>query len=58
MDITENKLNEICRAFAMGWTIDHIAIVEAVPEEQVRQILNDNTERIQELKLFYKAMEV
>lgn len=56
--VTENQMNEICKAFVCGKTIECISEVEQIPFEQVKQILKDNSERVQELKSFYKTMGV
>jgi hypothetical protein len=59
MDIkTEPQINEICKAFVYGRTIEDIAAVEELPVEDVKQLLSDNAEKVQELKTFYKSMGV
>ena len=58
MDISDDIVNNICKSFAMGWTIEHIANIEQLPIDEVKQVLNDNADRVKELKIFYKAMEV
>lgn len=56
--MSENQTNELCKAFVLGKTIEDISVIEEIPVEQVRQILNDNPEKIQELKQFYKTLGV
>ena len=61
MDIknfTEPQINEICKAFVYGRTFEDIAAVEELPVEDVKQLLSDNAEKVQELKTFYKSMGV
>lgn len=61
MDIkkfTEPQINEICKAFVYGRTIEDIAAVEELSVEDVKQLLSDNAEKVQELKTFYKSMGV
>lgn len=57
-NLTEPQINEICKAFVYGRTIEDIAAVEELPVEDVKQLLSDNTEKVQELKTFYKSMGV
>jgi hypothetical protein len=56
--LTEPQINEICKAFVYGRTIEDIAAVEELPVEDVAQLLSDNAEKVQELKTFYKSMGV
>lgn len=56
--LSEPQVNEICKAFVYGRTIEDIAAVEELPVEDVKQILGDNTEKVQELRQFYKSMGV
>ncbi len=56
--ITEPQINEICKAFVYGRTIEDIAAVEELPVEDVAQLLKDNAEKVQQLKTFYKSMGV
>lgn len=56
--LTEPQINEICKAFVYGRTIEDIAAVEELPVEDVKQLLSDNAEKVQELKTFYKSMGV
>jgi DNA-directed RNA polymerase specialized sigma24 family protein len=57
-NLTEPQINEICKAFVYGRTIEDIAAVEELPVEDVKQLLSDNAEKVQELKTFYKSMGV
>jgi DNA-directed RNA polymerase specialized sigma24 family protein len=57
-NLAEPQINEICKAFVYGRTIEDIAAVEELPVEDVKQLLSDNTEKVQELKTFYKSMGV
>ena len=56
--LTEPQINEICKAFVYGRTIEDIAAVEELAVEDVKQLLSDNAEKVQELKTFYKSMGV
>lgn len=56
--LTEPQINEICKAFVYGRTIEDIAAVEELSVEDVKQLLNDNAEKVQQLKTFYKSMGV
>ena len=57
-NLTEPQINEICKAFVYGRTIEDIAAVEELSVEDVKQLLSDNTEKVQELRQFYKSMGV
>lgn len=57
-NLTEPQTNEICKAFVYGRTIEDIAAVEELPVEDVKQLLSDNAEKVQQLKTFYKSMGV
>ena len=57
-NLTEPQINEICKAFVYGRTIEDIASIEELSVEDVKQLLNDNAEKVQELKTFYKSMGV
>jgi DNA-directed RNA polymerase specialized sigma24 family protein len=57
-NLTEPQINEICKAFVYGRTVEDIAAVEELPVEDVKQLLSDNAEKVQELKTFYKSMGV
>jgi hypothetical protein len=57
-EITEPQINEICKAFVYGRTIEDIASIEQLPVTDVAQLLKDNAEKVQELKTFYKSMGV
>jgi hypothetical protein len=57
-EISEPQINEICKAFVYGRTIEDIAAVEELPVTDVAQLLKDNAEKVQELKTFYKSMGV
>lgn len=57
-NLTEPQINEICKAFVYGRTIEDIAAVEELSVEDVKQLLKDNAEKVQELKTFYKSMGV
>ena len=57
-NLTEPQINEICKAFVYGRTIEDIAAVEELPVEDVAQLLKDNAEKVQQLKTFYKSMGV
>ena len=50
------QISEICKAFVYGETIERIAEVEGHSVDEVKKILTDNTELVQELKQFYKSM--
>lgn len=56
--LSEPQVNEICKAFVYGRTIEDIAAVEELPVEDVKQLLSDNAEKVQELRQFYKSMGV
>ena len=56
--LSEPQVNEICKAFVYGRTIEDIAAVEELPVEDVKQILSNNAEKVQELRQFYKSMGV
>lgn len=57
-NLTEPQINEICKAFVNGHTTADIAVIEDIPEKDVKQILKDNNEKVQQLKTFYKSMGV
>jgi DNA-directed RNA polymerase specialized sigma24 family protein len=57
-NLTEPQINEICKAFVYGRTIEDIAAIEELSVEDVKQLLSDNAEKVQELKTFYKSMGV
>jgi DNA-directed RNA polymerase specialized sigma24 family protein len=57
-NLTEPQINEICKAFVYGRTVEDIAAIEELPVEDVKQLLSDNAEKVQELKTFYKSMGV
>jgi DNA-directed RNA polymerase specialized sigma24 family protein len=57
-NLTEPQINEICKAFVYGRTIEDIAAVEELPVEDVKQLISDNAEKVQELRQFYKSMGV
>ena len=57
-NLTEPQINEICKAFVYGRTIEDIASIEQLPVTDVAQLLKDNAEKVQELKTFYKSMGV
>lgn len=57
-NLTEPQINEICKAFVYGRTIEDIANIEQLPVTDVAQLLKDNAEKVQELKTFYKSMGV
>ena len=52
------QISEICKAFVYGETIERISEVEGYSVDEVKQVLTDNAELIQELKQFYKTMGV
>lgn len=56
--LSEPQVNEICKAFVYGRTIEDIAAVEELPVEDVKQLLSGNAEKVQELRQFYKSMGV
>ena len=56
--LTEPQINEICKAFVYGRTVEDIASIEQLPVTDVAQLLKDNAEKVQELKTFYKSMGV
>lgn len=57
-NLSEPQINEICKAFVYGRTAEDIASVEELPVEDVKQLLKDNAEKVQELKTFFKSMGV
>lgn len=57
-NLTEPQINEICKAFVYGRTAEDIAAVEKLPVEDVKQLLSNNAEKVQELRQFYKSMGV
>ena len=57
-NLTEPQINEICKAFVYGRTIEDIANIEQLPVTDVAQLLKDNAEKVQQLKTFYKSMGV
>jgi hypothetical protein len=57
-NLTEPQINEICKAFVYGRTVEDIASIEQLPVTDVAQLLKDNAEKVQELKTFYKSMGV
>lgn len=56
--LSEPQVNEICKAAVYGRTIEDIAAVEELPVEDVKQLLSDNAEKVQELRQYYKSMGV
>ena len=56
--MSEEQINDICKAFVQGSTIEDIASIEELSVEDVKQLLSDNAEKVQELKTFYKSMGV
>jgi hypothetical protein len=57
-NLTEPQINEICKAFVYGRTVEGIASIEQLPFTDVAQLLKDNAEKVQQLKTFYKSMGV
>lgn len=57
-NLTEPQINEICKAFVYGRTVEDIASIEQLPVTDVAQLLKDNAEKVQQLKTFYKSMGV
>ena len=57
-NLTEPQINEICKAFVYGRTIEDIASIEQLPVTDVAQLLKENAEKVQQLKTFYKSMGV
>ena len=57
-NLSEPQINEICKAFVYGRTIEDIASIEQLPVTDVAQLLKDNAEKVQQLKTFYKSMGV
>ena len=55
-NLSEPQINEICKAFVYGRTIEDIAIIEHIPATEVAQIIKDNSEKVHELKVYYKSM--
>ena len=55
-NLTESQINEICKAFVYGRTIVDIASIEHIPATDVAQLIKDNSEKVQELKTYYKSM--
>ena len=56
--MSEEQINEICKEFVQGSTIEDIASIEQLPVTDVAQLLKDNAEKVQQLKTFYKSMGV
>lgn len=56
--MSEEQINDICKAFVQGSTIEDIASIEQLPVTDVAQLLKDNAEKVQQLKTFYKSMGV
>lgn len=57
-NLTEPQINEICKAFVYGRTIEDIASIEHIPIAEVTQLIKNSTEKVQELKAYYKSMGV
>lgn len=57
-NLTEPQINEICKAFVYGRTVEDIAEIEELSVEDVKQLLADNEDTIKNLKTFYKTMGV
>lgn len=57
-NLSEPQINEICKAFVYGRTAKDIAEIEELSEEDVMQILKDNSKTVQTLNTYYKTMGV
>ena len=54
--MSEERIYEICKAFASGMTAAQIADVEGLPAAQVELIINDNPGKVAEIKVFMEEM--
>lgn len=57
-NLSEPQINEICKAFVYGRTVEDIAEIEELSVEDIKIILADNEDTIKNLKTFYKSMGV
>lgn len=48
--MTDLEINELCRAFVRGATIETIAEVQGISEGEVKAILSDNAATVLEFK--------
>lgn len=56
MDISEQTILSICKSAAYGETAEKTALMHGVTAEQVKQIWNDNPDKILGYQAFYKQM--
>lgn len=56
--LSENQINEICKASVYGISVETIATTENLEVAQVQTILESEKSRIEELTEHYKTMEV
>ena len=54
--MSEERICEICKAFASGMTAPQIAEVEELSIEQVERIINSNPGKVAEIKSFMEEM--
>lgn len=54
--MSEERIYEICKAFASGMTSAQIAEVEGLPVAQVELIINDNPGKVSQIKAFMVEM--
>ena len=57
-NLTEQQVDEICREFAFGRTVENISAIEQLPVNDIKSILTDNADKVRQLKQFYKAMDM
>lgn len=54
--MSEERVHEICKAFANGMSAAQIAEVEGLPTAQVELIINDNPGKVSQIKAFMVEM--
>ena len=54
--MSEERVHEICKAFASGMSAVQIAEVEGLPTAQVELIINDNPSKVSQIKAFMVEM--
>ena len=54
--MSEERVHEICKAFASGMSAAQIAEAEGLPTAQVELIINDNPGKVSQIKAFMVEM--
>lgn len=56
--LTEPEVNEICKAHVYGISVSEIAAVMNASDKEITELLESESDRIEQLAEHYKAMEV